>query len=59
MVINSLNTLDGKLFKAYMSKKIEPIEEILEEALDVDSFDYERNSIVKGTMNLLATTYNF
>ena len=50
MVIDSLNALDGRLFEAYITKKIDPIEEILEEALDVYTFDYERNSVIKGTM---------
>jgi len=42
--------LDGRLFKAYITKKIDPIEEILEEALDLYTFEYERNSAIKGIM---------
>ena len=57
--MDSLNMLDGKLFEEYISKKIDPIEEILEEALDIYTFEYERNSLVKGTMiNSLITFYD-
>lgn len=48
VVLEDLKRLDDQLFKAYIGKKIEPIEEILAEALDVENFDYDRNTLLKG-----------
>jgi len=42
--------LDDKLFRAYVSRKTDPIEEILGEALDVDNFEYDRSTLVKGNI---------
>lgn len=40
------------MFREYISKKIEPIEEILAESLDVDNFEYDRSTLVKGNVML-------
>ena len=36
------------MFREYISKKSEPIEEILAEALDVENFEYDRSTLAKG-----------
>ena len=48
--MEDLKRLDGKVFREYISKKIEPIEEILAEALDVDNFEYDRSTLAKGVV---------
>ena len=48
MVLEDLTRLDQKVFMAYISKKTDPIEEILAEALDVDNFEYDRSTLAKG-----------
>ena len=42
--------LDEKLFQAYINRKSDPIEEILGEALDVENFEYDRSTLVKGSI---------
>jgi len=40
------------VFRAYISKKTDPIEEILAEALDVDNFEYDRSTLAKGSAHV-------